>query len=124
MNALNFNSSLGSDAKDAQRLRVELHQEKIVNKRLSVKLDELESSLVEMKNSQNVLSKIDQNSQLSEKIDNQPVLPIVTSRSGNSSEELEIALRQANRKVKNLEEKLVTSNKHIKRKEEQLLGRG
>ena len=94
-----------------------------MNKRLSVKLDELESSLVEMKNSQTVLSKIDQNSQQSEKIDTQPVLPIVTSRSGNSSEELEIALRQANRKVKNLEEKLVTSNKHIKRKEEELLGR-
>ena len=115
---------MGTDAKDAQRLRVELHQEKIVNKRLSIKLDELENSLSDLRNSQNILSKIDQNEQHQKnaKPEVQPVLPIVTSRSGNSSEEFEVALRQANRKVKNLEEKLVTSNKHTKRKEQELLG--
>ena len=35
--------SIGSDAKDIQRLRLDLHQERMKNKRLALKLEETES---------------------------------------------------------------------------------
>ena len=110
-------ASIGSDAKEAQRLRIELHQERIVNKRLSLKLDEMESSISHMQQSNSILNNIDQNEQNEPvKVLAEPNLKVTTSASGNSSDELEIALRQSTRRVKELEEKLVTGHKQGKAK--------
>ena len=82
-----------------------------------MKLDEMESSISQMQQSNSILNNIDQNEQ------NEPVkvhaesnLKVTTSASGNSSEELEIALRQSTRRIKELEEKLVTGHRQGKAK--------
>ena len=108
-----------SDAKEAQRLRIELHQERLINKRLSMKLDEMESSLISFQKSNVILNSIDLNEQhhlpVVESKDPDP-LKVTSAHSGNSNEELEIALRQSARRVQDLEDKLIVCHRQLKAK--------
>ena len=100
-------------------MRLALHQEKISNKRLALKLDQTEATLLNTTSGLNPVptsgpvetsGNESEKSPIKEKDLNIKTLPIghVTQK------ELEISLNQMKRKNKNLEEKIITLHKQLK----------
>jgi len=108
--------AVGADASDLQRLRLDLHKEKMSNKRLTLKLDELEAIITTSEG--NVMAtpapsnKLDATTTIKE-VD----LNVITSETGNNSKELEIAVNQLRRRNKQLEEKLATLYRQLEEKD-------
>lgn len=116
--------SIGHDAKAAQKLRLELHQEKLMTQRLVAKLDELEGAHRSMQETLLVHGKGEPESareSTSEAFERISTLKIATSSAGNTNQELEVALRQTTRRVRELEQKLITCHRQIQAKDEELI---
>ena len=118
--------SIGHDAKTAQKLRLELHQEKLMTQRLVAKLDELEGAHRSMQETLLVHGKGSEFSEepresTEEAFERISTLKIATSSAGNTNQELEVALRQTTRRVRELEQKLITCHRQIQAKDEELV---
>lgn len=107
--------SIGSDAKDIQRLRLDLHQERMKSKRLALKLEETEVTVQRHQNMPANATLEAPRSPIRE-VD----LNVKTAETGNSAKELEISLNQMRRRNKQLENKLATLYIQLKDKDEAL----
>ena len=99
-----------------QRLRLDLHKEKMSNKRLTLKLDELEAILATTESTKREEKVTSIATSPIKEVD----LNIRTSHTGNNEKELEIAVNQLRRRNKQLEDKLATLYRQLEDKDSEL----